>query len=41
MGESGKKAIKANAPTVIIGAVSPMALDKPIIIPVRILPTGV
>jgi hypothetical protein len=38
MGEDGRKAIKVRAPTVIMGAVSPMALESPMIIPVRIPP---
>ena len=34
-GTGGKKAIKVRAPMVMIGAVSPMALDKPIMTPVN------
>src|SRR4051812_29746579 len=37
-GEVGKNAINASAPIVMIGAVSPMARDKPIINPVRMPP---
>ena len=36
IGEEGKNAIKVNAPIVIIGAVSPIARAKPIMIPVKI-----
>jgi hypothetical protein len=38
-GDEGRKAMKVRAPTVIMGAVSPMALDSPMIMPVRIPPT--
>jgi hypothetical protein len=38
MGEEGRKAIKVRAPTVMMGAVSPMALERPMIIPVRMPP---
>jgi hypothetical protein len=37
-GEEGKKAINVKAPTVIMGAVSPIALERPMIIPVRMPP---
>jgi hypothetical protein len=37
-GESGKKAIKVRAPMVIIGAVSPIARDRAMIMPVIMLP---
>lgn len=36
MSDGGKKAIKVNAPIVMIGAVSPIARAKPMIIPVKI-----
>ena len=39
-GAGGKKAIKVKAPTVIRGAVSPMARDKAMIMPVRMLPAA-
>ena len=38
IGDDGRKAMKVRAPTVMIGAVSPIALESPIIIPVRIPP---
>ena len=38
IGDVGRKAINVNPPTVIRGAVSPMALESPIIIPVSIPP---
>ena len=37
-GEGGRKAMKVNAPIVITGAVSPIALAIPIITPVKIPP---
>ena len=37
-GEAGRKAMNVNAPTVIIGAVSPIALERPIMIPVSMPP---
>src|SRR5690606_4120608 len=37
-GDSGKKAMKLNAPIVMIGAVSPIARDRPRIMPVRMPP---
>jgi hypothetical protein len=37
-GDAGRKAIKVRAPTVMMGAVSPMALESPMIMPVRIPP---
>ena len=35
-GEEGKNAMNVSAPTVMMGAVSPMALERPMIIPVKI-----
>ena len=39
IGDGGRNAIKVSAPIVISGAVSPIALDKAMIIPVMVPPT--
>ena len=38
MGDDGRKAMKVRAPTVMIGAVSPMARERQIMTPVNIPP---
>ena len=37
-GEFGRKAMNVSAPTVMIGAVYPIALDRPMMMPVRMPP---